>query len=124
MFYPAFCIPDDARRGQMMFAKFDPYDIPEMIRCGPMKLGRCYVTDVIDMDPYQEVIGYKNDVLIVHGTEDHIVDLSYSEKLYGTYLENQNRDVIFEKIQGGKHGFSKKYDRVAMEVLRRYLMNK
>lgn len=24
LFYPALCIPDDARAGKMMFAKFDP----------------------------------------------------------------------------------------------------
>ena len=41
LFYPALCIPDDARAGKMMFAKFDPKNIPECINCGPMKLGRC-----------------------------------------------------------------------------------
>lgn len=55
LFYPALCIPDDARAGKMMFAKFDPDNIPDLIRCGPMKLGKCYVKDVIGLDPYQEI---------------------------------------------------------------------
>ena len=40
LFYPALCIPDDARAGKMMTAKFDPKNIPEQLKCGPMKLGR------------------------------------------------------------------------------------
>ena len=35
LFYPALCIPDDARAGKMMFAKFDPKNIPDLFRCGP-----------------------------------------------------------------------------------------
>lgn len=34
LFYPAFCIPDDANAGKMMFAKFDPNNLSEIIRCG------------------------------------------------------------------------------------------
>lgn len=39
LFFPALCIPDDARAGKMMFAKFDPQNIPKVIQCGSMKLG-------------------------------------------------------------------------------------
>lgn len=35
LFYPALCIPDDARSGKMMWAKFDPQNIPEIVKCGP-----------------------------------------------------------------------------------------
>jgi len=72
LFYPAFCIPDDAGAGKMMFAKFDPKNIPEQVNCGPMKLGRCYVADVIGMDPYEEIKEYPGKVLIVHGTESYL----------------------------------------------------
>ena len=30
----------------MMFAKFDPDNIPDVIPCGPMKLGRDYAASV------------------------------------------------------------------------------
>lgn len=33
LFYPAFCIPDDARAGHMMMAHFDPQNLPEKIHC-------------------------------------------------------------------------------------------
>lgn len=55
LFYPAFCIPDDARAGKMIFARFDPNNLPGVIKCGPMKLGKCYVEDVIRMNPFEEI---------------------------------------------------------------------
>ena len=55
-----------------MFAKFDPHNLPELIRCGPMKLGRCYPADVLDMDPYEEIKSYIGPVLLVHGTKDKL----------------------------------------------------
>ena len=78
LFYPALCIPDDARAGKMMFARFDPKNIPERINCGPMKLGRCYPADVIGMDPIKAISPYRGPVLIVHGTKDNIVKPDYS----------------------------------------------
>jgi len=122
LFYPAFCIPDDAKAGKMIFAKFDPYHLPEMIRCGPMKLGKCYVEDVINMDLFEEIKHYKKDVLIVHGTKDKIVDIDYSKRAYDVYKNNDlNRNVRFEIIKDGKHGFSKKIDKIAIEILKEFV---
>lgn len=125
LFYPALCIPDDARAGKMMFAKFDPADVPEVIKCGPMKLGRCYVTDVINMNPHEEIAGYKGDVLIVHGTEDKIVKTDYSKRAYETYLSNSANEeeghIAYRLIEGGQHGFSKKHDKMAIAILREWL---
>ena len=85
LFYPALCIPDDARRGKMMLAEFDPKNIPEIVKCGPMILGRCYVADVIEMNPFEIIKNYAKDVLIVHGTADRIVDIKYAEQAAETY---------------------------------------
>lgn len=115
LFYPALCIPDDARAGKMMFAKFDPKNIPEQINCGPMKLGRCYVADVIGIDPYKEIQSYHGPVLIVHGTKDRIVKLDYSRQAQRAY---PNAKLLI--IEDGTHGFSKKHDAIAMAHLRRF----
>ena len=53
----------------MMYAKFDPQNLPERFTCGPMKLGRCYLADVIDMDPFQKIQSCDGPVLIVHAFE-------------------------------------------------------
>ena len=118
LFYPAHCIPDDARSGKMMWAKFDPEKIPDTIRCGPMKLGRCYAADVMNMDPYNEITDYEGDVLIVHGTEDRIVNIRYAEQAAETYKNRkQGRSVIYHTIDGGRHMFSKGHDNIALKYL-------
>ena len=115
LFYPALCIPDDARAGKMMLAKFDPKNIPERINCGPMKLGRCYPADVIGMDPIKEISTYHAPVLIVHGTKDKIVNPDYSRRAQKAYP-----NAKLHIIEGGAHGFSKKHDAIAVVHLRRF----
>ena len=116
LFYPALCIPDDARAGRMMLARFDPDHIPDTLRCGPMKLGRCYVEDVIGMDPYAEIAGYRGPVLLVHGTRDRIVAPAYSRRAKALYGDR----AALHWIRGGGHGFSAAHDAEAMELLRTF----
>lgn len=118
LFYPALCIPDDARAGRMMFAKFDPNNLPEKFRCGPMKLGRCYPADVIGMDPFREIAGYSGPVLILHGTKDKIVNISYSERAAEVY--RKTADTCLYVIEKGAHGFSRKHDKLAIAKLREF----
>ena len=115
LFYPALCIPDDARAGKMRFARFDPENIPERINCGPMKLGRCYPADVIGMDPIEEISSYHGPVLIVHGTKDGIVKPYYARQAQRAYP-----NAKLHIVEGGAHGFSKKHDAIAMAHLRRF----
>lgn len=117
LFYPALCIPDDARAGRMMFARFDPKSPPEAFRCGPMKLGRQYITDVVEMDPYELIVPYGGDVLIVHGTKDGIVNVRYSEQAARAYAERTEGSVKLHTIQGGRHMFGRRHDRIAMKYL-------
>ena len=116
LFYPAVCIPDDARSGKMMFYKFDPEHIPDLLGSYPMKLGGDYARTVINMDPYREMTGYSGPVLLVHGTEDPIVNLSYARKLKEIYPDCQ-----YEEIQGAGHGFKGEYDQYACELLRDFM---
>lgn len=104
LLYPALCIPDDARSGEMMFAKFDPQNVPETFWCGPMKLGRRYVTDVIEMDPYEIIHQYTGKVLIIHGNQDETVDISYALRAVETYSQ-AGADVEMKIIDKGGHMF-------------------
>lgn len=126
LFYPAFCIPDDGRAGKMMLAKFDPDNIPEKLRCGPMVLGRRYVEDVINMDPFEEIKDYPGNVLIVHGTKDGIVKPRYSERAYESYLRARDEKGGGGKLQlkfidGAGHGFLKRQDKTAIGYLKEFL---
>ncbi|MCD8118686.1 MAG: alpha/beta hydrolase [Lachnospiraceae bacterium] len=118
LFYPALCIPDDARAGKMMFAKFDPENIPETFWCGPMKLGRGYAASVLKTDIIEEISAYEGKVLIVHGTGDRIVSYYYSEKAQATYP-----NAALKLIPEGSHGFSKKDDRTALGYVEEFLVD-
>ncbi len=118
LFYPALSIPDDARKGHMIKALFDPKNVPETLRCGPMKLGKRYVTDVIDMDVWREISGYTGRVLLVHGSADTLVDPSYSERAFEVYRAC-GADVTLKMIPGAGHVFIKpNHIKKAKEILR------
>ena len=112
LFYPALCIPDDARKGRMMFYRFDPKNIPDVLGHVPMKLGGDYARAVIGMDPFEEIRGYEGPVLLVHGTEDKIVNISYARRAKECYP-----DCEYHEIVGSGHGFSGAYDREATQIL-------
>lgn len=126
LFYPALCIPDDARAGKMMMAKFDPQNVPDTFRCGLMKLGRCYAMDVMQMDAFAEIKNYAGRVCIVHGTKDKIVDVSYAKRAAEAYKSTmpigmqESKRVQLHFIDGGGHMFSKKHDVIAMKLLKEF----
>lgn len=120
LFYPAFCIPDDAKAGKMLMASFDPENIPDVIPCGPLTLGGCYPRDVIHMDPYKEIVGYTGPVLIVHGTKDMIVNVDYAKRAYEAYAAEGEDRVKLYIIEDGEHGFHGAHDEQAMAYLEEF----
>ena len=106
LLYPALCIPDAARAGEMLWLKFDPSHIPEKMHAGPMPLGRRYAADVMNMDAFRQIAGYSGKVLLLHGDSDTIVDISYAEKAESVYRA-AGADIRFVIIPGGKHIFRK-----------------
>ncbi len=116
LFYPAFCIPDDARAGQLMMAKFDPDNIPDTFRCGPMKLGKCYPEAVMNVQFEEMIKPYEGPVLIVHGDQDKIVDVDYAKRAQQVY-----QDAKLEILAGAGHGFSKKEDPQALAYVGKFI---
>lgn len=117
LFYPALCIPDDARKGKMVFAKFNPVNVPEKMWCGPMRLGRCYVDTVNEINMYDYIGGYEGKVFLIHGCNDKLVDITYSQKAKNFY-----RDIEYYEIEGAGHGFKGKYDDEAIKLLSKFMM--
>lgn len=116
LFYPALSIPDDARKGQMIMAKFDPKNVPDRLFCGPIVLGKRYPEDVMDWDPMAMISKYHGPVLIVFGTKDHIVDYKYGVQAYEAYVKSNEEalargeiselpQVELESIKNGEHVF-------------------
>lgn len=136
LFYPALSIPDDARKGSMMSARFDPENILETLRCGPMKLGRDYAASVLDLDPFSAISAYRGDVLIVHGNADELVDISYSRRAYDAYRAAAETAlqageitamprIAFHEVDGAGHIFTRpKHNQEAVEAVRAFLANR
>ena len=106
LLYPALCIPEAARKGEMLWLKFDPKDVPEKMHSGLMRLGKRYATDVMNIDTYQEIAKYTGKVLILHGDCDTIADINDSRKAYLVYSK-AGAKAEFQVIFGGKHIFRK-----------------
>ena len=127
LFYPALCIPDDARRGELAgAAHFDPEDIPDTIECGSMTLGWVYPAALLDMDVAKEIAPYEGAVFLAHGTADELVGVSYSKDAYETYTQGSPEDHPEKElllIENAQHGFSPKEDEQAMAAVKAFLSN-
>lgn len=125
MFYPALCIPDDARRGQMQAAHFNPKHVPDTFRCGKMKLGAVYAVTAQQLDPWKEITPYRGPVLIVHGENDSVVSVSYARraaKEYNRTREGLKNQVMLAILEKAEHGFRKKSEKkAALEIARNFL---
>ncbi len=117
LFFPALCIPDDARRGKMLMFEFDSDNIPDEIQSGNLCLGGNYVKTAKAMDAYEMIKGYNGDVIIIHGDNDGAVDISYSEKAKGIYGDKCSLIVI----NGGGHGFNEQEDEIAFKEIESFL---
>lgn len=123
MFYPALCIPDDAKSGRMMFFKFDPANVPEKVKfIGRLEISRAYVQEMQVFDPFASACLYPGDTLIVHGTKDKVVDINYSKCAYTSFCKNSGAaGKHFFVIRGGAHGFAPKHDALAVAAVEQFL---
>lgn len=97
LLYPAFVAGDDMHRA---FGSLD--DVPDkLVYRNGLELGRRYFADLWNYDPYREIGNYTGAVLIIHGTSDAVVPVSYSERAESVY-----KNVTLRLIKGAGHGFS------------------
>lgn len=105
--YPAFCIADDWRK---QFPRLE--DIPEEIVLWDMTLGRGFAETVHDFVLEEQTGKFDKPVLIVHGTDDDVVPISYSEHAAERYP-----DARLEVFPGEGHGFTVEGDRRTAEMV-------
>lgn len=98
-FYPAYVLQDDALK---QYSKLE--DVPETYySVQGVQIGRIYWEDATSFDIYDVMKDYANPTLIIHGTSDNIVPLSYAERARDTM---PNAELLV--IQGAGHGFNGK----------------
>ena len=96
-YYPAFCIRDDAEK-----AYPNPNDVPDTYSVlGFATVGKIYYTDATSFDIYEIMEDITCNTLLMHGTTDNVVPISYSERASTTI---PNCEYIVYENQG--HGFS------------------
>ncbi|MCM1193988.1 MAG: lysophospholipase [Acetatifactor muris] len=93
--YPAFLVSDSVRE------LYDsPEEVPESFFFNWITVGRPYVVDMWDYDVYGEIGNFEKKVLLMHGSADRIVPISYSDRAAEVY---ENADYYV--IDGAGHGF-------------------
>lgn len=96
LFYPALCIPDDAKQRYPSLS-----DVPESHNMWGVQIGRAYYEGLYDFDVYAEIGKFGKPILLLHGDQDDIVNISYAERAAQTYP-----DVEYHVMTGAGHGFS------------------
>lgn len=102
LLFPAFCIPDNWNNSNYPIDRYPtPESIPESFDFWGVELGRDFVLTLRDLDIYANMVDFQKPVLILHGTNDNIVPISYSQRAAKTY---PNAELVTYKGEG--HGFT------------------
>lgn len=96
LLFPALCIADNWRERYPAET-----DIPDETELWGMKLGRKFFLDIRTLDPFSRIGSYGGRVLLLHGDEDDVVPLSYSQRAEKVY---PNVELVV--YRGEKHGFT------------------
>ena len=115
--YPAYVLQDNAWRDTP-----DPENIPETMILKGTTIGRIYNADAMSFDIYDVMKDYPGDVLIIHGTMDSSVPISYSERAITVFPSAER--IRFE---GAGHGFNGNDEphaaQIAVDFVKEHLSN-
>lgn len=113
---PAVSMREDAFRGSMLGAGFNPYDIPRKVNIGNNVIGRDFVEAARETNFLKVATEYKGETLILFSTDDPAVLYTYGE-----YLDLLLPNSSLKLFKGIGHGFysaddPSKQDEVATTV--------
>ena len=92
--YPAYVIYDHVRSRVK-----DPGNIPETLSVLGMEVSSLYAKDAFSFNIFNHM-DYEGPVMIIHGTADPLVPISYSEKAFSIF-----KDAQLIRIPDAGHGF-------------------
>ena len=109
---PAMCIPQDAPKGCVLDAVFDPDHIPDRVIFPDGKvLGGDYFRAAMMLPVEEAVKRYRGPVLIVHGDADETVPVSCALELAGKY-----ENAALAVIEGDTHCYDNSLEKVEKTV--------
>lgn len=116
LFYPALCIPDDARAGRLGGGNYDVDRVPEVIDTFGVKISRKFHEGVVDKDAVTQICGFRGPVLLIHGSEDMLVNNRYAKAAAKAY-ENCHLQIL----EGAGHGFTQQQREEVIVSVREFL---
>lgn len=114
LIYPALCIPDNWNQRYPSVEQ-----IPDTTSMWGVNLGRQFFLELRQMDVYGMIQQYDKPVLIVHGDQDKVVPLSYSEKAQAIY-----KMADLKVLKNAGHGFNPTERSISNEYVRYFLQAK
>ena len=93
---PAAVLKDDAIAGRCMHAKYDPMNPPEYVNVFFHKLGREFILEAQKLPIFEVSAHYSGPVCLVHGKDDKIVPIRYSE-LYHQSYKNSELHILYSE---------------------------
>lgn len=107
LLYPALCVADDWNKS---FPNVE--EIPDIHNVWDVPLGKAFFETLHNFNVLEHIDKFKKDILIIHGDEDKIVPLEYSQKANEIYTNSRLK--IF---QDEGHGFSDIANRQTIRLL-------
>lgn len=106
---PAAVLRDDAIRGSILGAEYNPLDPPQYLEMpGGRRLGGRYIRSAFRLPIYETSAKYTGPAAIIHGTADRIVPYTYGERYHEIWKGSQ-----MHVLEYYDHGFSQNPYRVA-----------
>ena len=118
---PGAVLKDYALEGRFLGVECDPVDPPEYVQVYWYKFSRDYIKTAQTLPIYEVSAQYQGPVCLIHGDEDKIVPLKYSEQYRDIW-----RDCEFTVIPRENHLFSRhpsRLDRLIIDYLRRRFLS-
>ena len=117
---PAIMIPEQARKGEVLGARFNPEAVPEIIenKNYEWKLSGNYVRVAQMIHVENAFTGYEGPVLLVHGDADESVPVLYSMEAQKAY-----RNATLTVIKGDTHCYDFHLEK-AVAAVRAWMMSR
>lgn len=112
---PAAVLKDDALAGRCMNARYDASNPPEYVNVMFHKLGRRFILEAQKLPIFETSCRYSGKVCLIHGSEDRIVPVSYSERYNSLY-----QDSTLHIVEGEGH-FLNKHKQEIVGMVRDFL---
>lgn len=116
---PAATLVEDARRGQLQMANYDPIHVPKEIPLiNNFNAGGFYVRTAKYMPIYEVAQHYTGRVCLIHAGNDKVVNEIASERYHAMY-----NDSVLHIIAGADHSFYERdYGERATRIIKSFLL--